>query len=384
MSNRNERDFDEQQQQYAQRHRQESQSFEQQMRERETRDRDIQGGLSSRNYTPGYASQQTGSGGGYGQQSRAGFGERAYEPEAHGYSESYLSQGYGAQGSAGAQGFGPEGYGSQGYGRQGWRGQGYEGSYPSMEAGSQGYGPRQEQAGYGYQGGGHLGESRRFGPQPQYGAQGHLAAPRYPYGESLERSQYGGRDASSQQWGSGQQWHAPNEQRYGEQAIGQQYGQQPGQQPLYGQQAYTAGTRSHRGLGPKNYARSDERIREDINERLTDADDIDARGLTVEVSNGVATLTGTVEQRWMKHRAEDIAEACSGVRDVHNQIRVQQQQESTGATSGSRTSGASLGAGSASTQGSSTTTGSGASTSGSTGSASSSTSTRSGSTPTGH
>ncbi len=78
----------------------------------------------------------------------------------------------------------------------------------------------------------------------------------------------------------------------------------------------------YRGVGPRNYARSDERIREDLNERLTEADDLDASDLTVEVSNGVATLGGMVPQRWMKHRAEDLADGCTGVRDVRNQIRV--------------------------------------------------------------
>jgi hypothetical protein len=399
MSNRNERDFDEQQN--AQRNRQESQGYEQQMRGRDSRDRDIQGGLSSRNYTPGYGPQQFGPGSGYGQQSRSTF-ERGYEPESHGYSESYLSPGYGGQASGGPQGFGYESPVGQAYGRPGWSAQGYEGGYQSMEGGSQAYGPRQEQPGYGYgyQGAGQLGVSRRFGPSQQYGPQGNLGARRVPFGEPLERSQFGGRESSLQQWGGGQQWHAPNEERFSEQGYGHQYGQQTygqplygqqglgqqyGQQPLYGQQGYTPAMRSHRGLGPKNYSRSDERIREDINERLTDADDIDARGITVEVSNGVATLTGSVEQRWMKHRAEDIAEGCSGVRDVHNQIRVQQQQESAGTTTqGTRTSSANLGAsgqaGSA-TQGSSASTGSSG---GSTSTSAGSSTTRPGSTSAGH
>jgi osmotically-inducible protein OsmY len=104
-----------------------------------------------------------------------------------------------------------------------------------------------------------------------------------------------------------------------------------------------AGRGGYRGLGPKNYTRSDERIRDDLNERLTDSDEIDASGISVDVSNGVATLTGTVEQRWMKHRAEDLAEACSGVRDVNNQIRVtnasSRPQESRGAMGTSATQG---------------------------------------------
>ena len=93
---------------------------------------------------------------------------------------------------------------------------------------------------------------------------------------------------------------------------------------------YQAG--SYRGVGPRNYTRSDERIREDLNERLTEADDLDASGLTVEVSNGIVTLGGNVDQRWMKHRAEDLADSCSGVRDVRNQIRV--GGAATGTTSG--------------------------------------------------
>ena len=77
-----------------------------------------------------------------------------------------------------------------------------------------------------------------------------------------------------------------------------------------------------RGRGPKGYTRSDERIMETLCERLADDDDVDASDISVEVRDGVATLTGTVSHRWMKHRAEDLAEACSGVKDVENRIRV--------------------------------------------------------------
>lgn len=78
----------------------------------------------------------------------------------------------------------------------------------------------------------------------------------------------------------------------------------------------------YRGIGPSGYTRPDDRIREDISDALTEADDIDASGITVEVANGVATLGGRVAQRWMKHRAEDLADACTGVRDVRNEIQV--------------------------------------------------------------
>ena len=77
-----------------------------------------------------------------------------------------------------------------------------------------------------------------------------------------------------------------------------------------------------RGLGPKNYTRPDQRITEDLCERLTEDDRIDAREIEVRVSEGVVTLSGTVADRAMKHRAEDLAERCTGVRDVDNRIRV--------------------------------------------------------------
>ncbi|MGN6112132.1 MAG: BON domain-containing protein [Luteimonas sp.] len=80
--------------------------------------------------------------------------------------------------------------------------------------------------------------------------------------------------------------------------------------------------RGHRGRGPSGYVRSDERIADDIIGRLTDAPDIDAREILLSVEGGVATLTGNVPARAMKHRAEDIAADASGVREVRNTIRV--------------------------------------------------------------
>jgi hypothetical protein len=78
----------------------------------------------------------------------------------------------------------------------------------------------------------------------------------------------------------------------------------------------------HRGKGPKGFARSDERLREDINCRLTDDAYVDASAIDVNVENGDVTLTGTVSDRFEKRRAEDIAELVSGVKNVENRIRV--------------------------------------------------------------
>jgi len=88
----------------------------------------------------------------------------------------------------------------------------------------------------------------------------------------------------------------------------------------------------HRGRGPKGYARSDERIKEDINDRLTDDGALDASEIEVQISSREVTLSGEVNSREDKRRAEDIAEMVSGVQHVQNNLRVKNR---SGMTSGS-------------------------------------------------
>jgi hypothetical protein len=76
------------------------------------------------------------------------------------------------------------------------------------------------------------------------------------------------------------------------------------------------------GYGPRGYHRTDERIYEDLCERLTEHGDIDASDVEVAVNAGEATLTGTVATRSQKRLAEDIADGVTGVNEVHNRIRV--------------------------------------------------------------
>jgi osmotically-inducible protein OsmY len=85
------------------------------------------------------------------------------------------------------------------------------------------------------------------------------------------------------------------------------------------------------GRGPRGYQRSDERIREDVCERLTQHGQIDARDIDVEVSNGEVTLRGTVDSRQTKRDVEDTIDAVSGVKDIHNQLRLRQGQMETSA-----------------------------------------------------
>jgi osmotically-inducible protein OsmY len=81
----------------------------------------------------------------------------------------------------------------------------------------------------------------------------------------------------------------------------------------------------HSGRGPKGYTRSDERIREDVCDRLSDDPWVDASDIEVTVSNCEVTLAGNVDSREARRRAEDTAERISGVKHVQNNLRVQQQ-----------------------------------------------------------
>jgi osmotically-inducible protein OsmY len=96
----------------------------------------------------------------------------------------------------------------------------------------------------------------------------------------------------------------------------------------------------HRGRGPKGYSRSDDRIREDVNDRLTDDWKVDASSIEVTVEGGEVTLTGEVESREAKRHAEDCVENVSGVTHVQNNLRVKSPGSSTsGSASGDDPSG---------------------------------------------
>jgi hypothetical protein len=127
--------------------------------------------------------------------------------------------------------------------------------------------------------------------------------------------------------------------------------------------------RSRQNRGPRGWERSDERIKEDLCERIADSDDIDASDVTVEVRQGVVTLDGTVYERWTRYSLEDLADSVPGVKDVQNNVRLSRENETFGSSgqarsgtgSGSSSSG-SMGAGSA-TRSSGSLTGSSGSTS---------------------
>lgn len=85
----------------------------------------------------------------------------------------------------------------------------------------------------------------------------------------------------------------------------------------------------YRGRPPRAYRRADDRILDDIVERLMVAA-VDASEIEVKVENGEVTLSGTVRDRRDKRRIEDACEDVFGVQDVHNQIRVAREGEPGG------------------------------------------------------
>jgi hypothetical protein len=101
------------------------------------------------------------------------------------------------------------------------------------------------------------------------------------------------------------------------------WGAEPGSSSDEGRRS-EAGAGPHAGRGPRGYQRSDERIREDVCDVLCNHGYVDASEIEVTVLNGEVTLVGVVRERPQKRMAEDAAEEVSGVREVHNQLRVSQ------------------------------------------------------------
>lgn len=172
------------------------------------------------------------------------------------------------------------------------------------------------------------------------------------YGSGYGSNQYGGRDDDGQQYGGS---HGRGQYGSGQNTTGSQYGWgQSGQQSggilggLFGEHGIF-GSRRRSGMGPKGYRRSDERIKEDVSDRLSQTYDVDASEVEVSVANGEVTLTGTVPHREMKFRIEHIADGVSGVADVTNQIKVKHEERQQNETSSNRDrmgGGSSMGSGS--------------------------------------
>jgi osmotically-inducible protein OsmY len=214
-------------------------------------------------------------------------------------------------------------------GQGGRSGQGRWGSQQRYGQGSQGYGGSQGAQGYGasqgYQG------SQGYGQPSGFYGQGSQR-----YGQGISGSDEGmGREQRSLRGDQGSWGGQPTGRGNSMQADGwsaepdeMRWGRQQG---LYGSSEYggyissqrsQADYQSHAGKGPKGWQRSDERIREEVNEALARHPEIDASEIEVRVEKAEVTLTGTVDDRRTKRLAEDIVERVFGVKEVENKVKV--------------------------------------------------------------
>jgi hypothetical protein len=203
-----------------------------------------------------------------------------------------------------------EDYGRQhrGGGDEGWRDNRYSGSERVADYGNRGDWGRQ-------------GSWGAFGNRPDYNRGNDFRQSR-GMGPGRVESDFGGANSSrTNLYGTGGGGFGTGFSSYGAGMGNFGAGNFGGGMSAYGERG------RYSGRGPKGWQRSDERIREDVSERLADHPHIDASEVEVTVNNGEITLSGTVEDRHAKRLAEDIAESVSGVREVHNQIKVQQGQQ---------------------------------------------------------
>jgi osmotically-inducible protein OsmY len=258
----------------------------------------------------------------------------------------------------------PAGEPRGGWGERGYRavdtggpGHPYSSSYGGYRPAPQdsGYRSEERESGYGYR------DEDRFGPRGRRSESGERGE-RRQRDERDERDQRGqgswGSDQGRSERGRAMHWQEGSErdraQRGGQPSYGGGYFGDPGR----GGQSYSGGQRVYpddpdyrrrtpyagqagasgaqggqhagrRAVGPKGYRRSDERVREDVCERLAMNPYIDVGEVTVEVANGVVTLDGTVNERREKYVVEEIADAVFGVTEVDNRLRVQRQQGSS-------------------------------------------------------
>ena len=124
------------------------------------------------------------------------------------------------------------------------------------------------------------------------------------------------RDSARQAWAEG-----TSRETWGGPAYGEAW-TEPRRSGWGGGTRWSEGGRHWHGRTPmRGFQPSDERIREDVCNRLCEHPGIDTTEIDVRVQNGEVTLEGSVDDRWEKRLAEDVVEMVPGVRDVHNQLR---------------------------------------------------------------
>jgi osmotically-inducible protein OsmY len=177
---------------------------------------------------------------------------------------------------------------------------------------------------------------RAYGQSGEYGPGNYRGSMDRDWRDSGGRGYYGDRGyAADRGYGNGSYYgdrasYWGDRAAFGDRESYGDYRERPGYPGSFsGRTGFESRAReSFAGRGPRGYQRSDSRINEDVCDRLCDSPDIDASAIDVRVSGGDVTLSGSVASRDEKRRAEDLIEQVSGVREVHNNLRVGRADES--------------------------------------------------------
>jgi len=79
---------------------------------------------------------------------------------------------------------------------------------------------------------------------------------------------------------------------------------------------------AHAGKGPRGWNQRDDRLIEEVSERLMEDRLLDARDIAVEANSGAVTLTGSVPGASDIVHAEMLARGTAGVTAVLNQLTI--------------------------------------------------------------
>lgn len=131
-----------------------------------------------------------------------------------------------------------------------------------------------------------------------------------------------GRQAETQRYSKGEGWDDDQPEYGWSQYYGQPFARGESNEEYYGSREAWMNQGPYSGRGPRSYRRSDDRIFEDVCQRLTQHGMIDARQIQVEVREGEVILDGTVDNRQTKRMVEDTIDSITGVKDIHNRLTI--------------------------------------------------------------
>ena len=105
----------------------------------------------------------------------------------------------------------------------------------------------------------------------------------------------------------------PGENTWGEERVGPERREEQG--------------RRQTNSGPRSRRKPDESLRQEISEILIADPELEATDIEVEVEGGAVTLRGVVVDSDARLLAEELVESLTGVREVHNRLRVEREED---------------------------------------------------------